>query len=261
MRNLDKKPKWYLPQLPLLVKESYNLSQVIDKLGFSKSGDMYKTIQQYISQLNIDTSHWRRFYHSHRHVPNPCDKEVFILNSDWSNRFIRLRIIKKGIMPYLCAQCGISTWNGSNLSLQLDHINGNNRDNRLENLRLLCPNCHSQTENWGKKRKTNKESPMSLLVPLSDEPKNLFCLDCGSKVSPGSFRCLDCSNKYNQLTKPSPTKIVWPPLDELVVMVEKSSYLAVGKQLGVSDNCVRKHIKKRLGTLPETKFSHSNVSN
>lgn len=53
---------------------------------------------------------------------------------------------------YECEECGISEWNGEHLTLELEHVNGNRRDNRLENLKLLCPNCHSQTSTWRKKK-------------------------------------------------------------------------------------------------------------
>lgn len=72
----------------------------------------------------------------------------FLTNgSTASNMVVKNRLKDLGI-PQCCAVCSLSQWRGKDLSLELDHINGNNRDNRIENLRLLCPNCHSQTETW-----------------------------------------------------------------------------------------------------------------
>ena len=66
---------------------------------------------------------------------------------------MKARLIKEGYIEYKCAICGIKDWLGQPLSLQLDHINGINDDHRLENLRLLCPNCHSQTDTYAGKNK------------------------------------------------------------------------------------------------------------
>lgn len=62
---------------------------------------------------------------------------------------LKLRLIKLGLKSLACEECGLQTWRGLPVSLQLHHVNGVGQDNTLENLRLLCPNCHSQTENWG----------------------------------------------------------------------------------------------------------------
>lgn len=59
---------------------------------------------------------------------------------------LRLRLIREGLLPGRCQMCGIDEWRGQVLSLELDHINGNRSDNQLENLRILCPNCHATTD-------------------------------------------------------------------------------------------------------------------
>ena len=69
---------------------------------------------------------------------------------------IRSEIIKNKLLPYMCNECGISEWKGNSLSLHLDHINGINNDNRLDNLRFLCPNCHSQTDTFAGKNINRK---------------------------------------------------------------------------------------------------------
>lgn len=73
---------------------------------------------------------------------------------DYSSRCgARRNIIKYGLLPYECSECGISEWNDKKLALHLDHINGKSGDHRLENLRFLCPNCHSQTDTYTGKNK------------------------------------------------------------------------------------------------------------
>ena len=65
---------------------------------------------------------------------------------------LKKRLIKEKILENKCAECNIVEWNGKQIVLQLDHINGDNSDHRASNLRLLCPNCHSQTDTWCGKR-------------------------------------------------------------------------------------------------------------
>jgi len=76
------------------------------------------------------------------------NNEIFIENSRHANEFVKKRILQDNILLYICDECGIDEWHGKKIILDLDHKNGNNRDNRLENLRFLCPNCHSFTETY-----------------------------------------------------------------------------------------------------------------
>lgn len=85
------------------------------------------------------------------------NEEIFKENSSYSNELVKQRIITQDLLEYKCKCCGISDWQGQTIVLDLDHINGDNRNNRLENLRFLCPNCHSQTDTYkGRNKNTGK---------------------------------------------------------------------------------------------------------
>jgi len=79
------------------------------------------------------------------------DKDFFILDSKNNNQKIKQRLFETKIKNYCCEICEISEYNEKHITLHLHHVNGNNKDNRLENLQILCPNCHSQTENYAGK--------------------------------------------------------------------------------------------------------------
>lgn len=135
------------------------------------------------------------------------DVEIFVENSTYNNRTnIKKRLLAMG-WQYVCRDCGVGdTYNGLPLVLQLEHVNGVWNDNRMENLAFLCPNCHSQTSTFsGRARR----------------PKRIK-----EKIA-------------------RPTKIDWPPLDVVRLMVQRDGYSATGRTLGVSDNAVRKHIKQK----------------
>lgn len=79
-------------------------------------------------------------------------EQILVKDSTYQNTDrLRKRLVKEGYKTYRCEICGITEWLGKPLSLQLHHVNGINNDNRLENLLIICPNCHSQTENFGSK--------------------------------------------------------------------------------------------------------------
>ena len=160
---------------------------------------------------------------------------MFCENSSYRNRFyIKRRLIARGV-PEWCAICGLgSEWNGSPLVLQLDHANGVFDDNRPEILRLLCPNCHSQTDTYaGRASKVPVELPR--------------CPHCTAVVRRTAKKCPECRGWLVKPTAPPapPEKIAWPADLILVAMIRESSMVATGRALVVSDNAVRKRLRNR----------------
>jgi hypothetical protein len=81
-----------------------------------------------------------------------------LLREGRCRKTIKSRLVDAGIFTNACSNCGLTEWQGKPLSIQLDHINGNPTDNRIENLRMLCPNCHSQTETFGSRNIVQRRS-------------------------------------------------------------------------------------------------------
>ena len=141
-------------ELEKIINESKTLAEVMYKLGYSGNrGNSIKGLKNYLDELNIDYSKYTNNFYAYSHPQNEL-KDILVENSSYSNMTrLKKRIINAGLLKNECHICGINEWQNKPLVLQLDHINGNNRDNRIENLRLLCPNCHSQTDTWCGKNK------------------------------------------------------------------------------------------------------------
>ena len=130
------------------VDGAQSMAEVVRRLGPNKSSSTYSTLKKEFQYYNIHPQFKKR----NRGTTPYTFEEMFCENSSYDRTTLRNRIIKEEILQYECSECGIIDWNGNPISLQLDHINGVRNDNRLENLRFLCPNCHSQTKTWGNKR-------------------------------------------------------------------------------------------------------------
>ena len=134
------------------VRSNFSVSGVLEALNLAPAGGSYKLFHKRIKLLNLDTSHFTgqghlkgKIHEWNKKIPL---ENILVENSDYSISSLRIRLVKENLLKDECSRCTLFEWQGEKLSLHLDHINGNNTDNRLENLRFLCPNCHSLTPTY-----------------------------------------------------------------------------------------------------------------
>jgi Zn finger protein HypA/HybF involved in hydrogenase expression len=121
-------------------------------------GSNPKTLKKKLEEFNIDYSHFtgQGWNQGLKFKPNPAKdlKDIMVKNSTYQSYKLLHRMIKEGIKVWKCEKCGNTEWNGNPIPLELHHIDGDNTNHTLENLQILCPNCHAQTDNFrGKKNK------------------------------------------------------------------------------------------------------------
>lgn len=138
---------------------STSMSEAICKLGLRAAGANFKRLKEACLEFSIDVPQYDTSKYNFKNIL-PLE-DVLIENSTYKRSNLKRRLISNSYLEYKChgKNCEITKeWLGSPISLQLEHINGIFNDNRLENLTLLCPNCHSQTATFaGKKNKVPKE--------------------------------------------------------------------------------------------------------
>lgn len=132
------------------VAKSTSIAQVINRLGLIPAGGNYKTINNKIKELGLDISHLNGQGWSKGKTLTPKrDIQDYLSNKHPIQSFkLKNRLIKEGIFDWICSKCNLTVWLDKKIPLELDHINGDNSDNSLKNLRLLCPNCHAQTPTY-----------------------------------------------------------------------------------------------------------------
>lgn len=152
MRRYEKYSKEVLEQA---IKISYCVSDVVRAINGEVTPSSHRHISQRIKYYELDTSHFivggKNVFGTRTRILSP--ESIFVKNKRVQAKYLRNALIESGVKE-ICALCRQRPFhNGKFLRLQIDHINGNGRDNKKDNLRFLCPNCHSQTDTYGVKNK------------------------------------------------------------------------------------------------------------
>lgn len=128
------------------VLNANTISEITEMVGYAPSRKSDGIISKRIKSMGLSTAHFKN-WNSVSKIPT---EQLLVINSEANNQTIKKRVVSESLLSYECAICANKgEWQNKPIVLHLDHINGNNKDNRLINLRLLCPNCHSQTDTYG----------------------------------------------------------------------------------------------------------------
>lgn len=143
-------------ELQNVVKDSISYMDVCRRLGVSCPGRVYRKVRRKILNMKFGVDHFKPFDSASKRVykERPLN-QILVENSSYGhNANLKRRLIKSGLLKNICHECQLGdTWNGKKLTLQMDHINGISNDNRITNLRILCPNCHTQTDTYSSKNR------------------------------------------------------------------------------------------------------------
>jgi len=223
---------WEIPkeQLAEIVSKATSIAEILRKIGYVEAGASYKTIRKRMTVDGIDFSHIpqglgsNKFRHFHNKNKIPLS-DVLIDGSHYNRQGLKKRLIKEGLLKNECSICGMQpSWNGKPLVMVIDHINGKNNDNRIENLRLLCPNCNSQQDTFCGKN-------------IKSKPKK-YC-KCGKQISRKAENCQICAGKIIYAAEIASR----PPKEVLISEVEENGWTQTGEKYGVNGNTIKKWLK------------------
>lgn len=222
--------KYTKEKIEEIVNESKSFSDVTKKFGLNHQyyGNR-QTIKKYIELYKIDISHFGDYNKSNRFNKKIELSDILIKDSKYINNVaLKNRLYKIGLKKRNCELCDQGEeWKGKKMSLILDHINGTHNDNRIENLRIVCPNCNSTLDTHCGK---------------NNSLKNLKKIKYGILINDNvDFRKIQTIEKINSQIKRR--KVIRPEYEILLIDVKELGYKGTGRKYSVSDNCIRKWVK------------------
>ena len=212
-----------------IVNNSFSYKEVARKIGFSNhpSGATIKNIKERLEYFKISVEHFKHLPGTKRTIEN-----TFIKDSTVSQKQLRKIFKENNYQPYVCSICGLKpTWNNKSLTLTLDHIDGNNRNCLISNLRWVCPNCNSQLETTGFRKMRVK----TIRKPKKSR-RSSYCVDCGKPIYKNAKRCIECSHILER-------HVERPSKEILEKEIYEYSFVELGKKYGVTDNTIKKWCK------------------
>ena len=230
-------------ELQKILDVSNSYTDMLHKIGI-RGGSSIDTLKRIIKEYNLSEEVFNLNY---RKLKKDCSNsknikkdvsEYLYKGSKISSHKLKTKLIENQLKECKCEMCKNIEWLGKPIKLHLHHKDGDHLNNELDNLQLLCPNCHSYTDNYGiynsNKYKDGKNENSEFLKKKEEKIKlETTCPNCGGKKSRRSKLCVDCSNKSRE-SRISPTK------EELLQLISKYTFTKIGDMYNVSDNAVRK---------------------
>lgn len=224
----------------MAVAQSRSYAATLRNLGMCTTGGNARTLRRWIELWSIGTEHFDADAARTASLGRPAKPlhEVLVENSTFSRGHLKLRLLAAGVKQPRCELCDQGElWQGRRMSLILDHINGVANDHRIENLRIVCPNCAATLEtHCGRKNRI--------------APREQRCERCAQPfvaVAPGRRYCSrHCGQRWDRSGRAQPAlrRVERPPEEQLAAEVSRLGYSAVGWLYGVSDNAIRKWLRQ-----------------
>ena len=244
-------------QLKDAVNASTTMAETLSRLNLSHSGSSYGIMRRRLEAEGISTSHWTGY----KPDPEKIRKGLTPLTEklkkypEKRHLHVKARILREGLLSWKCSECGnLGVWNGKPLILQLDHIDGDLSNWEINNLRIICPNCHTQTETFGTRK-------------FKGTGRVWLCSICGEKVPRGRITCSKHREYYQQthsskaehspytasVAGSSPagsTNLRGISEEEMRVRVNQEPVSSIAQSIGISGNAVAKWCKRRSIPVP-----------